>query len=95
MSELPTPMQIRKSFPGLTSRMVAEKAGVSLTTEYLMEIGGSVKREEAEKFINAFSTLVGIKYSLTAVGGFIIKEQENDYLDKLRQRGGISRRRTH
>src|SRR5579875_649584 len=44
---------------GLTSRQVAEAAGVSLREEYLFEIGGIVSKEIEQKIMQAFQQLTG------------------------------------
>lgn len=51
----------------LTSRQVADEAGVPLRVEYLMEIGGIVTPEDAKKVLAAFSRLTGKQYSLQNV----------------------------
>ncbi|MBV9614576.1 MAG: hypothetical protein JO031_03865 [Ktedonobacteraceae bacterium] len=42
---------------GLTSRAVAEAAGISLREEYLFEIGGVVSDEIKQKIMQAFQQL--------------------------------------
>ncbi|MBV9615649.1 MAG: helix-turn-helix domain-containing protein, partial [Ktedonobacteraceae bacterium] len=44
---------------GLTSRAVAEAAGISLREEYLFEIGGVVSDEIKQKIMQAFQQLTG------------------------------------
>jgi hypothetical protein len=65
-SPLPTLQALRRKTP-LTAREVAEAAGVPLRIEYVMEIGGVVSQQEAEKVLAAFSRLTGETYSLTNV----------------------------
>lgn len=62
-SRLPTMQALRRKTP-LTSRQVAEAAGVPLRVEYVLEIGGMVTQEDAEKVLAAFSRLTGEPYSL-------------------------------
>ncbi len=56
-------LALRRKTPW-TSREVAEAAGVPLRIEYVMEIGGMVTTEDAEKVLAAFSQLTGQEYSL-------------------------------
>jgi len=65
-SHLPTLQALRRKTP-LTAREVAEAAEVPLRIEYVMEIGGMVSQQEAEKVLAAFSRLTGEVYSLTNV----------------------------
>ena len=62
-SRMPTLQTLRRKTP-LTSRQVAEAAGVPLRIEYLLEIGGIVTQGEAEQVLAAFSRLTGTEYSL-------------------------------
>jgi hypothetical protein len=48
----------------LTSQQLAEAAGVPLSQEYAVEIGGFVDRATAEKVINAFSSLTHSHHTL-------------------------------
>ena len=48
----------------ITTQEVAQKAGVSLTHAYVVEIGGFADRAIAEKVIDAFSQLSGMRYTL-------------------------------
>ena len=48
----------------ITTQEVAERAGVSLTQAYVVEIGGFANREVAEKVVRAFSALSGTPYTL-------------------------------
>jgi DNA-binding XRE family transcriptional regulator len=68
---LPTLQQIRREY-NITSRAVAEEAGVEFRTEYLLEIGAAVKREDALKILSALSTLTGQRCALDTVGGLCI-----------------------
>jgi len=63
---LPTLQALRRKTQ-LSSREVAEAAGVPLRIEYVMEIGGVVDQEDAEKVLAAFSRLTGHEYSLKTV----------------------------
>jgi hypothetical protein len=59
-------ISIRRS-KHITSRQVADKAHVPLSTEYTAEIGGLVSKEDAERVLEAFSELAGMKYTLENV----------------------------
>ena len=50
--------QLRRE-KGLTSKAVAEVAGISLREEYLFEIGGFVSDEARQKILHAFEKLTG------------------------------------
>ncbi len=63
---LPTLQELRRK-TALTSRQIAEAAQVPLRTEYLMEIGGRVEPQDAERVLEAFSQLTGETYSLNTV----------------------------
>ena len=63
----PTLMQLRRSLGSITSRQVAELAGVPLREEYLMEIGQPVTRDFAERIMGALSTLAEKQYELADV----------------------------
>src|SRR5450755_541899 len=65
-SNRPT-LQTARREAHLTSREVAEAAGVPLEIEYQMEIGGIVSQEDAEKILAAFSRLSGEACSLDTV----------------------------
>jgi len=58
-----TLQQIRRE-TSLTSRQLAETAGVPLRTEYMMEIGGHVAFEDAIKVLDALSQLTGRVHTL-------------------------------
>jgi len=62
---------IRRKY-GLTSRAVADAAGVELQTEYLLEIGGLVSSGEIEKVLDALSRLTGELFTSENVGGLCI-----------------------
>lgn len=62
--QLPRFQQLRRE-AGLTSQMVADAAKVSLTDEYLFEIGGRVNETIKHKIIQAYSTLIGHFYTLS------------------------------
>jgi hypothetical protein len=68
---LPTLQQIRREH-NITSRAVAEEAGVDFRTEYLMEIGAAVTRDDALKILSALSTLTGECYAVDTVSGLCI-----------------------
>ncbi len=59
---------IRRQY-GLTSRDVADAAGVELQTEYLLEIGGLVSSKEVECVLDALSHLTGEQFTSENVGG--------------------------
>lgn len=59
----PTLLSLRQQTK-ITTQEVADKAGVSLTQAYVVEIGGFTDREIAEKVIRAFSYLSGMHYTL-------------------------------
>lgn len=50
--------QLRRA-KGLTSREIADAAGVSLAEEYLFEIGGIINKEARQKVMQAFQKLTG------------------------------------
>lgn len=67
--EKPTLLELRRSYDQLlgkqiTSRQVAEKAGVPVADEFMMELGCPVSLEVASRVIKAFSILTGQQYSL-------------------------------
>lgn len=68
---LPTLQQIRREHD-ITSRAVAEEACVDFSTEYLLEIGGAVERDDALKILQAFSVLTGEQCTVDTVGGLCI-----------------------
>ena len=55
--------QVRRQ-AGLTSRAVAETAGVPLRDEYIFEPGAKVDQETKQKLIQALSRLTGHTYTL-------------------------------
>ena len=57
---------IRRQYD-LTSRQVADAAGVDLQIEYLMEIGGMVSTTQAEQILQALSRMTGQHYTLENV----------------------------
>jgi hypothetical protein len=65
-SNRPT-LQTARREAHLTSREVAEAAGVPLGIEYQMEIGGIVSQEDAEKILAALSRLSGETCSFASV----------------------------
>ena len=56
--------QLRRE-KGLASREVADTAKISLTEEYLFEIGAVVDKEIKYRIIQAFSQLTGQSYTLS------------------------------
>ncbi|MDQ2887353.1 MAG: hypothetical protein M3Y39_14865 [Chloroflexota bacterium] len=68
---LPTLQQIRSEH-NITSRAVADEAGVDFRTEYLLEIGVAVARDDALKILSALSTLTGQCCAIDTVGGLCI-----------------------
>jgi hypothetical protein len=59
---------IRRQY-GLTSRTVADAAGLDLYTEYLLEIGGLVSNREVELVLQALSRLTGEQFTRENVRG--------------------------
>ena len=59
----PTLLSLRQR-TNISTKRLAEVADVSLTEAYLVEIGGFVDRETAQKVITAFSWLSGTHYTL-------------------------------
>ena len=66
MVELPTLMNIRQE-NNLTSRQLADAAGVPLRVAYLAEIGGLVEEIDAKLLLEALSKLSGKQYTLNTV----------------------------
>ena len=66
-----TILEIRREH-NITSRAVAEAAGVEFRTEYLLEIGGIVERTDALKILQALSILTGKYYTEDNVAGLCI-----------------------
>lgn len=62
----PTLLSIRQHTQ-ISTQQLAREAGVSLTEAYVVEIGGFVDRETAEKVIMAFSRLSGTPYTLSDI----------------------------
>ena len=60
-------MRIRQAH-NLTSRQIADKAGLPLRIEYVAEIGGLIQEEDASKIANALSTLAGKHYPVETLG---------------------------
>ena len=69
---LPTLQQVRRDH-GLTSRTLADEAGVELRIEYLMEIGGVVNRADAQRVLQALSRLTHTHYTEHDLGGLCIR----------------------
>ncbi len=59
----PTLLSLRQQTT-ITTQQLAQKAGISLTQAYIVEIGGFADRTIAEKVIAAFSLLSGKQYTL-------------------------------
>jgi hypothetical protein len=53
----------------ITSRAVADAAGVDFYTEYLLEIGGFVERGQAIKILQALASLTGEQCTIENVAG--------------------------
>jgi len=66
MEELPTLMKVRQAHD-LTSRQLADAAGVPLRVEYVAEIGGLVEEVDAGLLLEAVSNLTGKHYTLKNV----------------------------
>jgi len=66
MRELPSLMQVRREHD-LTSRQLADAAGIPLRVEYVAEIGGLVEEMEAGLLLEAVSNLTGKQYTLKNV----------------------------
>ena len=62
----PTLLTLRQQTT-MTTQELAREAGVSLRDAYIVEIGGFVDKEVAEKVLNAFSRLSGTSYTLDDV----------------------------
>jgi len=60
-------MKIRQAH-GLTTRGLADEAGVPLRVAYLAEIGGNIDKEDAHKLLNALSRMTGKFYTLEMLG---------------------------
>lgn len=68
-------MRIRQAH-NLTSRQVADQAGLPLRVEYVAEIGGLVGKEDGEKIAEALSDLTRKHYTLDALGLVLKQEVE-------------------
>ena len=62
-TQKPTLLSIRQH-TSISTQRLAHVAGVSLTEAYLVDIGGYVDKETAQKVIMAFSGLSGTHYTL-------------------------------
>ena len=67
--EKPTLMQLRREYnkqhgTAITSADIATRAGINTGTEYGMELGSYVSREDAQRILEAFNTLTGTRYQL-------------------------------
>ena len=62
----PTLLKLRQK-TSITTQQLALEAGVSLTETYVVEIGGFVDREIAEKVVTAFSRLSSTQYTLNDI----------------------------
>jgi hypothetical protein len=60
----------------LTSRQVADQAGLPLHIEYTAEIGGPVEEEDASKIADALSVLAGKCYTLETLGLTLKKKEK-------------------
>jgi len=74
MPESPTLMQVRRE-NDLTSRQLADAAGIPLREEYLAEIGGLVDEEDALKILEALCHLTSKHYTRKNVQINIRKRQ--------------------
>ena len=74
---LPTLQETRRAH-GLTSRAVAEEAGVPLRVEYLLEIGGAVSRAEAQRVLQALSRLTQTPYTEKDFQGLCIRDSPSE-----------------
>lgn len=68
---LPTLQDIRREY-GISSRALAEAAGLELRVEYLMEIGGPVSRADAARVLQALSSLTNKHYTEKDIRGLYI-----------------------
>ena len=71
-TEKPTLMQLRRSYnrnadTPITSQQLAEAAQVSLSDEFLVELGRPVDAIVVNRVINAFSALTGHRYTFTDI----------------------------
>jgi DNA-binding XRE family transcriptional regulator len=66
VTKKPTLLSLRQK-TAITTQELAQKAGVSLTEVYIVEIGGFSNRMIAEKVISAFSLLSGMRYTLNDI----------------------------
>ncbi len=66
MTKKPTLLRLRQRTT-ITTQDLAQKAGVSLTEAYIVEIGGFADRAIAEKVIAAFSHLSETRYTLNDI----------------------------
>ncbi len=64
--EKPTLLSIRLK-TGINTQQLADMAGVKLAEAYVVEIGGFVGKEVAEKVLTAFSQLSGIMVHLNDI----------------------------
>lgn len=73
---------------GLTSREVADAAGVSLADEYLFEIGGIVDKDVGPKVVAAYERLTGESNTVIEQPTVIMKKLGGSY--ELSRRGESS-----
>ena len=86
-----TLMDVRKA-SDLTSRQLADAAGVPLRVEYLAEIGGVIEEIDARRLLEALSNLTGKRYTVKDVE-INVRHQgrvQPDHLPPLREPGLIS-----
>ena len=62
----PTLLNLRQKTV-ITTQELAQKAGVSLTEAYVVEIGGFVNKETATRVLAAFTQLTGTHYTLNDI----------------------------
>ena len=72
---LPTLQEVRREH-GLTSRALADEAGVPLRIEYLMEIGGTVSHADAQRVLQALFRLTHTRYTARELRGLCIRDPQ-------------------
>ena len=78
-SEKPTLLQLRRDYnqqtdTPITSKQLAEKAAVSTSDEFLVELGRPVNAAVANRVINAFNTITGKRYTFDDIEVSIKKD---------------------
>jgi len=64
---------------GLSLEGVAQEAGISLTTEYLAEIGVAIDVEDARRILTALSHVAGEQFTLETVH-IVLKNRGEKYI---------------